>query len=108
MGDLAVFAVHEPAVGRGRFFGREPLVRALAEGLDRRRSFALCGGPRTGRTSTLLHVIDQVKAAWTRQSQSRRHASTRAVPVYLDLASVQNERDFPIRLWKALTEAIRD
>lgn len=89
-------------VGRGQFFGRDSLVRSIADGITKNRSFALCGGPRTGRTSTLHQVVHTIHARWQRAPRA-----TKVVPVLLDLQSIKQPRQLPQMLWSRVVEEIR-
>ncbi len=92
-------------VGRGRYFGRQSLLRSVVDGLERGRSFAICGGPGTGRTSTLHQIIHTFQERWRRQPNA-----TRVVPVLIDLAPVVagGAAALPAVLWNDIVAAIRD
>jgi len=102
---LAFFVHDRPVVGRSAFFGRESLIRAVVEGFHRQRSFAICGGPLTGRTSTLGQVIAVIHHRW-----SRRPSATKTVPVLIDAADALagGARGLPALLWQSITAAVRD
>ncbi|MCK5691039.1 hypothetical protein KAI87_17280, partial [Myxococcota bacterium] len=78
-------------------------MRSLYDGMRRGRSFALCGGPKTGRTSTLHHVAHKIEERWTTYTQE-----TKLVPVHLDLAEALSAGPdgFIPKLWTALVQAL--
>lgn len=80
---MSIYVYDRPVSG-GAFVGRELLMRSLVRGLEQGRSFALCGGPKTGRTSTLLHLESLLHLQWLRRPQDAK-----TVPVIVDLALVQ-------------------
>ena len=102
---MTFFVYHRPVAGRREFAGRDSLVRSLAQGFVSHRSFAVCGGPLTGRTSTLNHVTLLIHERWRRVP-----AETKVVPVTLDLADWSRvaPRLVPELLWGALLPALTD
>ncbi len=102
---MAFFVYDRPVVGGSAFFGRESLIRAVTDGLHRQRSFAICGGPLTGRSSALGQVIAQTHHRWL-----RRPSATKTVPVLVDMADVPagGAHGFPALLWERIAAAIRD
>lgn len=76
------FYTYDKPLAGARFCGRAILLRTLRDGLRLGRSFALGGGPKTGRTSLLaqLHYL-------LREQRSLVSHQTRQVPVYLDAAA---------------------
>lgn len=102
---MGFFHPEQPVSGPGQFFGREQLVRSLVTGLQRGRPFALCGGPRTGKTSTILQVESLVRERWEREPQAPK-----LLPVRVDLAELGRRRDgnlFALVL-QALAESLHD
>lgn len=79
---MAVYVFDRPVVGPGAFFGREVLLRSLRDAVRHGRSVIVCGGPLTGRTSTLLEL-----ARLLRDGSAREQRRTRVVPVVIDAAS---------------------
>ncbi len=72
-----------PVAGRGGYVGRETIVRSLVDGLHAKRSYLVIGGPRTGRSSTLAHVIGLVHERWQRQPRA-----SKVVPVPMSTIDV--------------------
>ncbi len=98
------FYIHDrPVVGQSYYFGREILVRSLVEGLERGRAFALVGGPKTGRSSTLLQVEAKLKERWRREPEA-----TKTVPVYVDLRALRElpAAELARHLWTAMTAQV--
>ena len=62
------------------FLGREGLVRNMLWRLKRGESLSLCGGPKLGKTSLLLHL------AWHLHHDSSSSHSSGPVGEYFDLA----------------------
>ena len=79
------------------------LVRSLVDGLHRGRRFALCGGPGTGRTSTLQRVVEVIHTRWRREL-----SATRVAPVVIPCRDVANAAALPGAIWQAVAAAIRD
>jgi hypothetical protein len=78
---LGFYAYDKPLAG-ARFCGREVLLRTLRDGLRLGRSFALGGGPKSGRTSLLAqlhHVLREPRASAPRQALQ--------APIYFDGAA---------------------
>ncbi len=96
---MSFFIYNEPVFGSGYFFGREQLLRSLDDGVHRGRSFALCGGPKSGRTSTLLHLAHRMRERWRRQPRTPK-----TVPVTLRLADTaqRGAREAPKHLWQTI------
>jgi len=93
----------QPATAAHGFFGREILIRSLLDGLRQGRYFALCGGPKSGRTSLLLQLMRHEALRWEREPQA-----SKVVPVLVDgaLLGARDPRQFISALWQALNEAI--
>ncbi len=100
---MSVYCYDQPVCGPGKYFGREILVRSLVEGIDRGRSFVLLGGPKTGRTSTLLHVERLFRERWTRQPDAPK-----VVPIIYDAREAEEAgpKKFLSDIWRSMTETI--
>jgi hypothetical protein len=99
---VSFYVYDRPVAGRGAYVGRETLLRSLLDGLHAGRTYLVCGGPRTGRTSTLVQLMALIRERWTRQPKA-----TKTVPVYFDLSGVAGTRALPPKLWEAVAEAVR-
>ena len=87
------------------FVGRAVLLRTLQTGLAQGRSFALFGGPRTGRTSTLKQLVHL-----TRKQLARPQITAKIVPVYIDLATCPATRpqNLAAHIWTTVRDAVMD
>ena len=94
-----------PVTAAPLFVGRELLVRSLSRGIENHRSFVVCGGPKTGRTSLLGVVRDKLLERWARQPNAAR-----IVPVYVDLAACAREGlpGLLSGIWRRVAEAVTD
>ena len=81
------------------------LLRTLQTSLAQGRSFAVLGGPRTGRTSTLQQLV-----YLARKQLARPQLSTKIVPVYIDLATCPATRpqNLAAHIWTAVRDAVMD
>jgi hypothetical protein len=79
------FYVHDTPVshGHGVFVGRELTMRSLTTGLQSNRVFAVCGGPRLGRSSVLRQLFTLNQQQWLRNPKA-----VKLVPVVLDVATI--------------------
>ena len=99
-----MYVCDRPVMGPNQYFGRASIIRALTQGPKLHRSYCLCGGPATGRSSTLLHARQQTHLSWTRKIQTPK-----IVPVLFDLESTDANPIASVNaLWTAIVEAIRD
>ncbi len=102
---MGFFHPEHPVSGAGQFFGREQLLRSLSTRLLQGRSFALCGGPRTGRTSMLMQL-----EALIAERRHREPQAPKLIMVRVDVAKIGAGRApqlFPA-MWEHLTIAVRD
>ncbi len=97
--------VHDRPVGPPTYVGREQLGRSLEDGVRRGRAFLLCGGPRTGRSSTIERLCEAVVLRWQRQPEA-----TKLVPVRLDLArcAAGGPAALVRELWAGVSGAVLD
>jgi len=102
---LSSFVFDRPAVGPGRYLGHEQLVRSLLTGLEQGRSFLLCGGPKTGRTSTLLQLAHLMELL-----QRRNPKGNRLIPVPVNLISLfaKGQSALAAPLYEAICERVLD
>lgn len=100
---MSVYNHDQPVSGPGKYFGREILVRSLVQGIDRGRSFVLLGGPKTGRTSTLLQVDGLFRERWVRQPDA-----SKVVPIIYDArqAAEAGPKRFLSDIWRSITDTI--
>lgn len=85
------------------FFGREVLLRSLREAVRHGRSVVVCGGPKTGRTSTLRELARLLR-------DDAERGQHRVVPVVFDATSPPGRAPAPVvaRRWRdALDGALR-
>jgi len=92
-------------VGPTAFFGRQLLLRNVGKGLELGRSFALIGGPKTGRTSVLAMLIAALNERRVRQPKALR-----LTPVWVDVASLPSlaSATWVPELWKRVEAALTD
>lgn len=90
--------------------GRELTMRSLTTGLAGNRIFAICGGPKLGRSSILQHLYGLNQLSWVRNPKA-----VKLVPIVLDVNTVapgqqpiQASRNFAEALWKAVVRAVSD
>jgi hypothetical protein len=85
--------------------GCNTLLRALSSASTKRRSFALVGGPRMGKTSILKQLITQSRTQWQRRPQEFK-----VVPIYIDLHLLLKGgwRTFAQQLWKCIIDGVMD
>ena len=100
---MSIYSRDAPVAGPGRFFGRDVLVRSVVAGVQQGRSFAICGGPKTGRTSILDQVTGLVEQRWHREPRALK-----TVPVRLDLADlhVGGPKMLAKQLWAKMRDAV--
>ena len=88
------------------FVGRREILKTLQNALRLRQSYALLGGPQSGRTSILKEFYTVCEKEWRENPQTSR---TKIVPVYFDFASIKHARRpdvFPSKLWEAVQKAV--
>jgi hypothetical protein len=102
---MPLYVHDQPVVGPTTFFGRQLLMRSLAKGLDAGRSFALIGGPKTGKSSVLATL-----AATLTERRVRDPKAVKVVPVQFDMAIVLGTAasDWIGQLWQAVEAAVTD
>ncbi|MBI5507443.1 MAG: hypothetical protein HY903_01700 [Deltaproteobacteria bacterium] len=102
---MSPFVSEQPVVGTGKYFGREQLGRSLYTGVGRGRSFAVVGGAKTGRTSTLLQLKAQLELSFKRDPKA-----TRLVPALVDLEpeSINSAATLATAIYSAITKAVAD
>ena len=91
--------------GKPYFFGREYLLRSLLQGTEKGWSFGLCGGPKSGKTSTLYQLKERSRKKW--KSQPGR---SKVVPVILDLKECKGTgiAKLPEMIWNCLIDNLSD
>ena len=91
--------------GKPYFFGREYLLRSLLQGTEKGWSFGLCGGPKSGKTSTLYQLKELSRKKW--KSQPGR---SKVVPVILDLKECKGTgiAKLPEMIWNCLIDNLSD
>lgn len=94
-----------PVAGEAVFVGRTVLLRTLQTGLAQGRSFAVLGGPRTGRTSLLQQI-----AHLARKQLARPQLGAKIVPVVIDLSACQPGRpqSLAAHVWTTVRDAVLD
>ena len=107
---MGFYVYSRPVSGSGLFVGRELTMRSLTAGLAGNRIFAVCGGPRLGRTSVLQHLYGLNQLSWVRNPKA-----VKLVPIVLDVGVVNpgptpvvGAKNFADQLWKAVVRAISD
>jgi hypothetical protein len=107
---VGFYVYHRPVSGAGLFVGRELTMRSLRSGLASNRMFAVCGGPKLGRTSVLQQLYGANQLQWLRNPKAAK-----LVPIVLDVGRVnpgqtplQASRNFAQALWEAVTRSISD
>ncbi len=102
---MAYYVYDKPVGDTQTYVGRENLHRSLLQGVLQGRSFAVCGSAKTGRTSALLNLADQLIDRWHRVPRV-----TKIVPVYVPLGQtrVNPVGHFVAAFWDNLTNALRD
>ena len=100
---MSAYSCDGPVLGPA-YVGRELLLRNLGSALREGRSLGLIGGPKMGRTSTLLHVQAAHQARAKRLTKEGRN-----VPVYVDLGAAKGESSTQLaeRVWKAFAHDVR-
>ena len=90
---------------RPRFYGRENLLRTLSSGFLKKRSFGLCGGPGSGKTS-VLHQLDSVlRRTWVSQPHRAKF-----VALVVDLKELRGTgaEQLPAMLWEKIVATVSD
>jgi hypothetical protein len=107
---VGFYVYARPVSGPGLFSGREITMRSLTTGLAGNRIFAVCGGPKLGRTSVLQHLYGQNLTSWVRNPKQ-----VKLVPIVLDVQIVNpgptpliGSKNFAENMWKAVVRAISD
>ena len=87
------------------FFGREYLLRSLLQAGAQGRWLGLCGGPSSGKTSTLRQLLVLSRRQWKRAPQE-----TPYVPVLVDLNECRGAgaAQLPALIWRQVTAALRE
>ena len=102
---MPLYCYSGPVTSPTTFAGRQLLLRSLSQGLDAGRSFALIGGPKTGRSSVLWTLARALGERRVRQPKALK-----VVPVLFDMASVLGTAAtaWVPELWRAVQEAVTD
>jgi hypothetical protein len=107
---MGFYVYHRPVSGTGLFVGRELTMRSLVSGMATNRTFAVCGGPKIGRTSVLQQLYAANQLQWLRNPKAPK-----LVPIVLDVSRVSSgqnalwaSRNFASALWEAVTRSISD
>jgi len=100
---LSVYTHDGPVSGPGRYHGRQALVRSLVSGAAQGRSFAVCGGPKLGRSSTLGQLAHLAELKWQRDP-----GALKLVPVRYDLTRLgaAGPKTLVKSLWTEITTAV--
>src|SRR4051794_34975323 len=102
---MSAFVYDKPVVGVGRFTGREHLLRSLTDGVRQGRSFAVIGGPKIGKSSTMGQVIARLRERFIRYPQE-----TKLVPIVLDAKAIAAMAPLAAakHLWQAVVSNLMD
>lgn len=101
---MPVYSHEHPVCGPHKYYGREMLLRSLLGGLKAGRSYLLCGGPKTGRTSTLEQVVHSLEQSWVRDPAAPKILAVRCAA---DVGA-GGSAAFVRTLWSALLQAVGD